>query len=104
MYGTSTAFRARLGAAFALALFAGAITFAPSLASDARADPCLVTDKIDGSTAEQAMKTMEAAGYMRPHDLKKGCDNFWYGQATKEGTTVDVVLPLGGQPFTTHNS
>jgi hypothetical protein len=104
MYRTSTAFRASLGSAFALAVFAGAIALAPELARDARADSCLATDKIDGSTAEQAMKTMEAAGYMRPHDLKKGCDNFWYGQATKDGTTVDVVLPLGGQPFTAHNS
>jgi hypothetical protein len=104
MYETSTVFRASLGAAFALVLFAGVIAFAPRLTSDARADPCLATDKIDGSTAEQAMKTMEAAGYMRPHGLKKGCDNFWYGQATKEGMAVDVVLPLGGQPFTTHNS
>ena len=104
MYGTSTVFRTRLGTAFALAFFAGVIAFAPCFASEARADSCLATDKIDGSTAEQAMKTMEAAGYMRPHGLKKGCDNYWYGQATKEGTAVDVVLPLGGQPFTTHNS
>jgi len=104
MYGTSIVFRTRLGTAFALAFFAGVIAFAPCFASDARADSCLATDKIDGSTAEQAMKTMEAAGYMRPHGLKKGCDNYWYGQATKEGTAVDVVLPLGGQPFTTHNS
>ena len=104
MYGTSTAHRTGLGATFALALFAGTIAFAPRFTSDARADPCLATDRIDGSTAEQAMRTMEAAGYMKPHDMKKGCDNFWYGQATKEGTTVDVVLPLGGQPFTTHNS
>ena len=104
MYRTSIAIRASLGAAFALALFAGSVAFAPRLASDARADSCLATDKIDSSTAEQAMKAMEAAGYMRPHGLKKGCDNYWYGQATKDGTTVDVVLPLGGQPFTTHNS
>jgi hypothetical protein len=104
MYSTSTAFRTTLGVAFAAALVAGVIALTPRIASDARADACLATDKIDSSTAEQAMKTMEAAGYMRPHDLKKGCDNYWYGQATKEGTTVDVVLPSGGQPFTTHNS
>jgi len=41
---------------------------------------------------------------MKPHDLKKGCDNYWYDQATKDGQTVDVVLPPGGQPFTTHGS
>jgi hypothetical protein len=104
MHRTSTALRAALGVAFAAALFAGAIGAGPRFASDARADACLPTDKIDASTADQAKKAMEAAGYMQPHDLKKGCDNYWYAKATKDGATVDVVLPPGGQPFTSHGS
>jgi hypothetical protein len=94
----------RISSAFAAALLAGALAVAPLTTTQARADACLPTDHIDGSTADQAMKTMEAAGYMNPHDLKKGCDNYWYAQATKDGQTVDVVLPPGGQPFTTHGS
>ena len=104
MHRISTVLRVTLGVAFAAALFVGAISTGSRMASDARADACLPTDKIDGSTADQAMKAMEAAGYMQPHDLNKGCDNFWYAKATKDGVAVDVVLPPGGQPFTTHGS
>jgi len=93
-----------LGTAFAATLFAGAIAAGPWTASEARADACLPTDIIDGSTAGHAAMVMRDAGYMQPHDLNKGCDNYWYGRAIKDGTPVDVVLPPGGAPFTTHNS
>jgi len=93
-----------LGVVFAAILFAGAIAAGPWTVSEARADACLLTDIIDGSTADQAMKMMEATGYVQPHDLNKGCDNYWYAKATKDGVAVDVVLPPGGQPFTSHGS
>lgn len=100
MYRTSNA----IGTTITAALFAAAIAAGAPLTSQALADACLSTDKIDGSDAGHAVKVMEAAGYMQPHGLKKGCDNYWYAQATKEGATVDVVLPPAGQPFTAHNS
>jgi hypothetical protein len=104
MHRASILVRASFGVAFAVALFVVSMGAAPWFASDAQADACLPTDKIDSSTAEQAMKAMEAAGYVQPHDLKKGCDNYWYAKATKDGVVVDVVLPPGGQPFTSHGS
>jgi len=86
------------------ALIAGVLSVAPLTATQARADACLSTDIIDGSTAAQAAAKMEAAGFRQPHDLSKGCDNFWYGRAMKDGQPVNVVLPIGGQPFVTHGS
>jgi hypothetical protein len=90
--------------ALAAALMAGILAVAPRFAPEAQAGNCLPTDHIDGSTWAETAKKMEAAGYMNPHDPKKGCDNYWYARATKDGATVDVVLPPGGQPFTAHNS
>ena len=94
----------RISAALAAALLTGTLAAAPLTATQARADACLSTDIIDGSTAAQAITKMEAAGYRQPHDLTKGCDNFWYARAMKDGQQVDVVLPLGGVPFVAHNS
>jgi len=85
------------------ALFAGVIAAGP-LSPGARADACLTTDVIDGSTADQAAQQMQAAGFIQPRDLKKGCDNYWYAHAMQNGMPVDVVLPPGGQPFVAHDS
>ena len=48
--------------------------------------------KIDGSTATDARKKMEAAGYRKVSGLKKGCDNSWHGTAEKDGNAVQIVL------------
>ena len=58
---------------------------------------CSPEDKIDSSTAPQAMKKMESAGYTHVHDLMKGCDNYWHGKAMKSGQAVRVVLSPQGQ-------
>jgi hypothetical protein len=58
---------------------------------------CSPNDRIDGSTADQAKRKIEAAGYDQVGDLKKGCDNYWHGHAMKDGAPVNVVLsPEGG--------
>ena len=93
----------RTSIAIAAVVFAGALA-AGSFTSGARADACLPTDVIDGSTADQAVQKMQAAGFVQPHDLKKGCDNFWYAHAEQNGMPVDVVLPPGGEPFVAHDS
>jgi hypothetical protein len=56
------------------------------------ASGCAPCDKIDGSTADQARKKIEAAGYRKVSGLKKGCDNSWHGIAEKDGGHVHVVL------------
>jgi len=94
----------RTSAALVGILFAGVIATGPHVTTEARADSCLSTDIIDGSDADQAAKALQAAGYSQPHDLKKGCDNYWYSHATASGMPVDVVLPPGGEPFVAHDS
>lgn len=58
---------------------------------------CAPTDKIDSSTWQQAKKEMQAAGYADVHHLKKGCDNYWHGEALKNGQAVRIVLSPQGQ-------
>lgn len=57
---------------------------------------CSPNDRIDGSTADQAKRQIEAAGYDQVGDLKKGCDNYWHGRAMKDGAPVNVVLSPAG--------
>jgi len=78
------------------ALLAAAPAVHPASAQQMR-NNCAPEDKIDSSTAPQAMKKMEAAGYTHVHDLMKGCDNYWHGIAMKGGTETRVVLSPAGQ-------
>jgi hypothetical protein len=52
---------------------------------------------IDGSTADDARRKIEAAGFADVRDLKKSCDNFWHGKATLTGRAVNVVLSPRGK-------
>jgi hypothetical protein len=61
------------------------------------ASECTANDKIDGSTAATVTKKMESAGFLQVRDLKKGCDNFWHGVATKDGSETHVGLTPQGQ-------
>jgi hypothetical protein len=63
----------------------------------ARASECDAGDKIDGSTAAEATKKMESAGFRLVHDLKKGCDNYWHGIAVKDGVEGHVRLTPQGE-------
>jgi hypothetical protein len=60
---------------------------------------CSPNDKIDGSTAADARRAFEAAGYEQVRDLRKGCDNYWHGTARKDGAAVNVVLSPEGQIY-----
>ncbi len=60
---------------------------------------CGPGDKIDKSTAAEATKKIAAAGYSHVHALKKGCDNFWHGQAMKGGAAVGVALSPTGEVY-----
>jgi len=57
---------------------------------------CAATDKIDGSTAEQAKAKLEAAGYTNITGLNKGCDNVWHAQASNGGNPVNVMVSPDG--------
>ena len=65
-------------------------------AADLPAIGCEAGDKIDGSTAGDALKKIEAAGYRQVTELKKGCSNYWNGLATKDGVTAHVSLSPQG--------
>jgi hypothetical protein len=58
---------------------------------------CHFGEVIDGSTANDARKNIEAAGFSNVHDLKKSCDNFWHGKASLSGQVVNVVLAPSGK-------
>ena len=61
---------------------------------------CSSSDRIDGSTADQAKHKMEAAGYSNVTGLQKGCDNYWHAVAMKDGASVGVVLSPAGEVMT----
>ncbi|HEV8391847.1 MAG TPA: hypothetical protein VGQ35_18490 [Dongiaceae bacterium] len=58
---------------------------------------CHFGEKIDGTTADEARKYAQAAGYSSVSGLKKSCDNNWHGQATLNGTAVNVMITPQGR-------
>jgi hypothetical protein len=60
----------------------------------ARCDP---GERIDGSTANDARRAMQRAGYANIRDLRKGCDNYWHAIATRDGATMRIVLAPSGE-------
>jgi len=81
------------GAAF----LAAAPAVLPAFAQPQMRNNCAPEDKIDSSTLPQAKKKMEAAGYTKVQDLRKGCDNYWHATAMKGGSQVFIVLSPAGQ-------
>jgi hypothetical protein len=81
-----------LAAAIAGALIAGPMPIVHSAHA-----ACDAGDKIDKSTVSDARKKIEAAGYRKVNDLKKGCDNYWHAKAEKNGAAVFVVLSPQGE-------
>jgi hypothetical protein len=86
----------RLIAAAALLALSGAV--APQAPAWA-AGNCDPGDKSDNSTATDARKKLEAAGYAQVRDLKKGCDNVWHAKAVKGAQAVNLALTPQGQVF-----
>lgn len=86
------------------ALGVGVLTGAAWAQGAGQSDPALVAapgchfgEVIDGSTADDARRKIEAAGFSSVHALKKSCDNFWHGEATLAGRPVNVVLSPTGK-------
>jgi hypothetical protein len=86
--------------AIAAALIMSAPVFEAPFAFAAQASECGAKDKIDNSSADSAMRTIKKAGLLQISGLKKGCDNFWHGQATKDGVVVNISLSPQGQVLT----
>jgi hypothetical protein len=79
-----------------LGLGVGAVTVTAAPPAEA-AGNCPPGDRIDGSTAEQAKRKFEKAGFSSVKELRKGCDNFWHAMAVKDGKSVRVVLSPTGE-------
>jgi hypothetical protein len=82
--------------AVVVTLAACAVGFGPQAIGVAHAG-CAPEEKIDSSTADQARKKIEAAGFREVRELKKSCDNYWHGKAIKDGAQVRIVLSPQGQ-------
>jgi len=66
-------------------------------ANTERSGGCAPGDRVDRSTAADARKKIEAAGYRSVSGLRKGCDNAWHGVAVRDGEPVHVVLNSEGE-------
>jgi len=72
----------------------------PVMISGSARAACDAGDKIDKTTADDARKKIEAAGYRQVRNLRKGCDNFWHASAMKDSNAVNVVLSPQGEVTT----
>lgn len=58
---------------------------------------CHYGEVVDGTTADDAKRRIEAAGYTQVTNLKKSCDNFWHGRATLNGVETNVLVTPDGR-------
>lgn len=58
---------------------------------------CHFGEQIDNTTADDAARFAEAAGYTSVTGLKKSCDNNWHGQAMLNGAPVNVMIRPDGR-------
>lgn len=78
-------------------LMAPALIAPPSFsAAYAACDP---GDRVDNTTAQQAQKRAQTAGYTNVRMTSKGCDNVWHGTAMKGGAAVRVAVSPSGEVF-----
>jgi hypothetical protein len=58
---------------------------------------CHFGEKVDGSSAADAQRFLESAGYTSITGLKKSCDSNWHGQALYNGAPVNVMVTPQGR-------
>lgn len=84
------------GAAAMLAV--AAVLATPGFVGDgSAAAACDPGTRIDASTANDAKRRFEAAGYRNVRVIKKGCDNYWHGMGAKNGAEGRIVLSPSGE-------
>lgn len=89
-----------LTAALVLAVASGPALAQTSLSSGTSVvgvPGCHFGERIDGTTADDAVRHAQAAGYTSVSGLKKSCDNNWHGQAMLNGTAVNVMITPDGR-------
>ena len=86
--------------AFLVALAAGS---GPPIVDNAWA-ACSPSDPVNGTTATDAMRAMESAGYTQVQVYAKGCDSAWHANAMQNGVPVGVVWNKQGQVITEDSS
>ena len=83
------------------AMFAATVMIAPALVAPpsftAAQAACEPGDRIDNTTAQQAQKRAESAGFAQVRMSRKGCDNTWHGTAMKGGAPVNVAVSASGE-------
>jgi hypothetical protein len=84
-------------ALLAAALAAGFATAGGVGLQHAAQAACSAQDVIDNTTVAETKQKIEAAGYQDPTDLRKGCDNVWHANATKDGAPVRVAVTPSGE-------
>ena len=88
------------GKGTAALLVAALVALAPApLPLRAAHAACEPGTKIDATTVDQARKKLEAAGYRKIRDLKKGCDSTWHATAEKDGAQTGVALTTNGEVY-----
>ena len=84
-----------------VAVLAATLLIAPTLMAPpsftAAQAACEPGEKIDATTAEQAKKRAESAGFTAVKMLRKGCDNTWHGTGMKGGAAVNVAVSASGE-------
>ncbi len=88
-----------------IALLIGSLSFALIAASTLPAvhmaqAACSPGDVINSTTAADAQRVMQRAGYSQVRIYEKGCDNAWHGHAYLNGSPVNVVWNGEGQVLT----
>ena len=61
---------------------------------------CSPNDPVNGTTATDAMRAMERAGYSQVQVYAKGCDSAWHAHAIQNDIPVNVVWNREGQVLT----
>lgn len=84
-----------------IAIAAALAATAPALLAPAAhaQNNCQFGERIDGSTATDAKKRIEAAGYTQVRIGKKGCDNVWHATAMMGAAVMNLALTPEGQIF-----
>ena len=75
-----------------------AATMAP--VADIAYAACSASDVINATTANDAVRRIESAGYTQVQDLSKSCDNAWHGTTVLNGTRLRVVWTGEGRVLT----
>lgn len=64
---------------------------------------CQFGERIDGTSAADAKRALESAGFTSVRGLKKGCDNVWHGVASHSGAEIGVALTPDGRIYPESN-